>query len=64
MSINCETRNCSIKGTIQNSMITTLFSLRKNLNPNEKIIVRNNVFYVVQKSYIDELVEKIKGLIT
>lgn len=64
MGFNYEIRNCSIKGTVPNSMITTLFSLRKNLNPNEKIIVRNDMFYVVQKSYIDELVEKIKGLIT
>lgn len=64
MGFNYEIRNCSIKGTVPNSMITILFSLRKTLNSDEKIIVRNGFFYVVKKSYIDKTFKYIKGLLT
>lgn len=56
-----ETRKPAEKGDIPNHLLTTILFLKKDLKPNEKIVITDGIINIVEKSLLNKLFEKIKS---
>ena len=56
-----ETRKPTEKGDIPNHLLATILFLKKDLKPNEKIVIKNGIINVIEKSMLDRFIDKIKS---